>query len=414
MISLKKLALYSLYLYICSLYVLAYDVRLNLISRGLFMLTAGFAAMSIIKKGKIKSGIIYPMLILFMSYSFLSCFWSPDFQIAFARNMTLLQIVGLVFMVYNIIDTREELESVVQAFFWGTIIMCIQAIFIYGIPYIIDSIMSGTRLGTEINQANALGYYCAIAFLIGIYNFIYRKKKLFLLLAILPFFMAFSSGSRKTIIVIILGAALLFALKNGRINIFKISVALLLFIGVFMLIYQIDALQPFFKRFTAFIDFFSDDAGTGKDNSMVVRVDMIKFGMEQFKNRPIFGSGTEQYNVLYEQAFGIARPSHNHYIQTLVCFGVVGFCIFYGMYCYIISKLVKAISNKDRLATIVLIITIVELFSHITTDALLNKFSYIYLVVAFAYCNIADKENKESDSYESNGGLYSKKEDGID
>lgn len=393
----RKIALSSLYLYIASLYTLAYDARLNLISKALFVFTIGFFCLHLITNPRINRGKIYGFFIVYTLYSTASCFWSTDFAIAFSRNISLYQILLLVFMIYNLIENVQEIEGVFIGIFWGTMIMCGQTILKYGLGTVINMMAKGKRLGTEINQANAFGYYCVIAFIIGIYNVLYKKKKIYLLWAMVPFVFSFASGSRKSIVVIIAATALIFALRNGKIRLSRILIALAVCVALFAILYNIEGLQPFFKRFTAMLEMFdSGDMGKG-DNSIASRVNMIEFGMDLFKKNFLFGYGTEQYNVLYEMEYGVMRPAHNNYIQYLVSFGVVGTSVFYGMYAYILAKTYKNIKKKDLIAIFIFVIIIVELINHLTTGVFLNKFAHIYLALAFAYCNLAEKNENEKE-----------------
>lgn len=391
-IDFRKMALISLYFYIATLYSLAYNTSLNLISKGLFIVTIGLFCLHLITNPSINKGKIYGFFLCYTLYSTISCFWSPDFNIAFSRNLTLYQILALVFMIYNLIETEEELNSVFQSIFWGTMVMCGQTVLTYGLGNVISMMMRGVRIGSEINQANAFGYYCAVAFLVAMYNVLYRKKRIFLLFAIVPLVFSFASGSRKSILVVIAATALVFALKNGKIRISQIMVALGACILLFVLLYNVEALQPFFKRFTAMLELFdSGDLGSG-DNSIAKRVDMIRFGLELFKENILFGYGTEQYNVLYQMEFGEMRPAHNNYIQSLVSFGIIGTAVFYGMYIYIAKVIYKSIIKKNVTAVLILVITVTELVNQLTAGAFLNKFTYIYLTLAFVFCNMA--ENK--------------------
>jgi len=391
----RKMALMSLYVYIASLYTLAYDPRLNLISKALFMVTIGLFCLHLMTEPRINRGKIYGFFITYTLYSTASCFWSVDFAIAFSRNVSLYQVLILVFMIYNLVDSMEEIEGVFNGIFWGTMIMCGQTLLRYGVGNLIKMMSEGTRLGTEINQANAFGYYCVVAFIIAMYNVLYKKKKIFLLLAVIPLIFSFASGSRKSIVIIIAATALIFALKNGKIKMSKILIALAVCVALFAILYNIEGLKPFFKRFTAMLEMFdSGDTGTG-DNSIANRMNMVDFGLDMFKKRFLFGYGTEQYNVLYEMEYGIMRPAHNNYIQYLVSFGVVGTSVFYGMYVYILAKTYKNVKKKDIIAIFIFVIIIIELINHFTTGVFVNKFAHIYLALSFAYCHLTDKREKE-------------------
>lgn len=389
----RKVALVCLYFYIASLYSLAYDPTLNLISKALFLITIGFFCFHLLVNPRINKGKIYIFFALYASYSLCSCFWSVDFNVAINRNLTLFQILVMVFMIYNLVENTQELENVFQSIFFGTMVMCLQTIMKYGLGNIFDMMLNGIRIGSDINQENAFGYYCVVAFLIAVYNGLYKKKRYFFALAIVPFIFSFASGSRKSILVIIAATALVFALKNGKVQISKIFVCLAICIAVFGIAYNIEALQPLFKRFTAMLDTFESVDKTG-DNSIAVRMDMIKYGLRLFKNRFLFGYGTEQYIVMYKIDYGIMRPSHNNYIQSLVSFGIIGTILFYSMYVYILKIALKRVKKNDNMAVLIIIIVAVELINQFTTDIFVNKFTYIYLSLLFVYCRLATQKDE--------------------
>ncbi|MDP4119140.1 MAG: O-antigen ligase family protein [Bacillota bacterium] len=393
-ISFRKLALYSMYFYIASLYVLAYDPKLNLISKALFLIVCGWAAFNAIRTRELsKNTGFYIYMISFAAFALLSTLWSPDFNFSIGKALTFCQVLFLSFLIVNMIKTEEEINNMFVAIFWGGMAMCAQAVITYGVSYIFQSLMEGNRLGKEINQANAFGLYTSIMVLIGLYQALYFKKKLYLLLMILPLILAISSGSRKSLFILIVGMGILFATKNGKIKITKILIAIGAIIVVFAILYNIEAIRPVFKRLTTFLKLFDDSSEA--DTSTLTRLQMIRFGFENFKKSPIIGYGIEGYDILYYRAFGELMPSHCNYIQILNSFGIIGFAMFYGIYFYIIKTAISALKTNRNTAAFIIDIFIVNMVSDIGMTSITQKFPFIYIGIGICFCNIIKAQKKK-------------------
>ena len=197
-----------------------------------------------------------------------------------------------------------------------------------------------------------------------------------------------SSGSRRSILVIvigILGIMIIFNLMNKRNLIILLSIPIL----IILIPYFINLLQniDLFSRFDYFINFLS---GKGEvDNSLLTRKAMIDFGWDLFKEKPILGYGTNQYSALYNLHYGGYKASHNGYIQVLVNHGIVGFIIYYGMHIFLIKELLIISKKGDNpLGGILLIVMILRLVSDIAAESIYDKFSYILIGVSFAFIRI--------------------------
>ena len=217
-ISFRKIGLYTFYIYIASLFTLAYDPVLNNLTKVLLLAVIGFLFIHFCIEPYIDGWDIYKFLGMLAVYVTASAFWSLNFETANSYNFTIYQTIFLAFLVYNLIRTKDEIENLFLAIFWGCIIMCIYTIIKYGISEIVFRLQNGIRIGKEINQENAFGYYCVIAFIIGIYNLIFRNKKWTLPFLPLLGLLAFSSGSKRSIIVIVLALAVIFTIKSNNFN----------------------------------------------------------------------------------------------------------------------------------------------------------------------------------------------------
>lgn len=381
----NNLAVFFVYIYILTIFVFTYDVKLNIISKVLFLLMTFFTALYILEKRTIRNGIIYVLLSSCGLFSLLSIFWSENQNYAFSKNITLIQLILLAFVIYNIIDTELKVIKAFNAIYLGGYIMILYALKDYGISGLIDGLVTGTRLGGDINQENAFGLYCGITFIIAIYHYMYHKNNIHIVLSILPLLFAISSGSRKSIFVLLIGFIILYYYKNRSNKFLKTMIIIIILFMSFQFVSSLPIFSNTFRRLHGLLNIFTDEGVV--DNSTLVRKEMIEFGFKLFKERPLFGYGTEQYGIQYLKHFGIVRPSHNNYVQLLVSFGIIGFSLWYSMYYYIISNMYKIVVN-NKVAVLILSIFMISLFNDLTMISFTDKLFFIFIALGFSYSSI--------------------------
>lgn len=92
-------------------------------------------------------------------------------------------------------------------------------------------------------------------------------------------------------------------------------------------------------RFELLFDgFFADNVSYKTDE---MRKLMISRGLEAFVEKPLFGHGTGYSYVLF------GTYSHNNLVELLMNYGLVGFCLYYGLYLVLIVKLLKQAMKND-------------------------------------------------------------------
>lgn len=82
-------------------------------------------------------------------------------------------------------------------------------------------------------------------------------------------------------------------------------------------------------------------SASGKRNS---RIDMYENAFELFKQHPFVGWGIQGYSYFF------GGYSHATYAEVPACTGLIGSCLFFGMYIYSIKKIIKLIllTNHDK------------------------------------------------------------------
>lgn len=382
--------------YIISLFVFVHDPTLVLISEFLFILFTGITFCNILLKKKLKTNGLYGVLFIFVLLMFIAYYWCIEESLLLSKNKTMIQLFVLFAFVHNSLESFRDIELCLKSIAIGGMIMCLYSTYHYGFAKILYSLSTSDRLGGVMNQANIFGYFCLITFTVLLYFAMLYKKYYLILIGTLPVIFIITTGSRKSLLLVIFGAMLLISLYSyyqGRImSLIAIIIGIIIIASPFLVWLQT------LDVFSRFDGMFNAVSGEGKvDHSLLVRQEMIRFGLEKFTQNPIVGYGTGHYAVLYFYEFGEYRPSHNGYIQLLVEFGLVGFCLYYSMYIYMIVK-IWYITTKHRLVLGIVIVTILvlQLLTEFTTYTFYAKFTYIYLAIGASYIEFHRINNLES------------------
>lgn len=394
----KNCSFLLLYLYIFSLYIFAYDPELNIISHvfygGLLVLTLLY----ILLTRNIKLSPFYLFILLIYVESVMGVYWAIDPKVTSDKSTTIIFLFLIAFCIINVIETEKELENLIYAIFICGMVFAIYSVFFYGPQNIMNSIVTGIKLGGDINQENAFGLYNSITYTLGIY-YGFKKNKLYFLVSFIPFILTISSGSRKSLLVLIAGTVFLIILMQKSKNMLKPLFTIGIISVILYFIISSGIFGDAFLRMEGLFSFLAGDEAN-IDSSTLTRSQMIEFGWNMFKKRPFTGYGLNQYNTLYMENFGTLRPSHNNYIQMLVDYGIIGFSIFYGMYFFLIKNLVKYLKT-NTIAKILFILYVICLINDMTTNTILNKFTYIYLSLGFCFINL-NKKTKIEDKIGTN------------
>ena len=200
------------------------------------------------------------------------------------------------------------------------------------------------------------------------------------------------TGSRKVIVLVVLGILLLFIsnkstkLKKSR----KIGKYIFIVMMLFAIVYiaSLPIFSGVFSRMQSLMNFFT---GNGEvDYSTILRHKYIKAGLNQFLETPVLGIGINNSQYITLKVSSFATYLHNNYIELLACTGVIGFCLYYILFVYLIIKLLKLIKTENKMATISLIVLIIMLILDYGMVSYYSKSTYIYIL--FVMLIAMDKE----------------------
>lgn len=393
----EKIKLILFFAYILVFYMFGADSNKVIYSEIILLVIMGLEVLDIIKNKKIKYCIPILVVFVFAFYCFLSNFWAiidPQLSIATSKRIFILAIFLLI--LYNffikIENTEEKLLKIIM---YAGIAFSFYVIMYYGIGNYINKLMLGERVGEEINNVNAIGLQTSISVIIAIFFALYKNKISYYLLTILPVIVSLGTGSRKVIILLVLGTILLFLLKReDKINIKNILKKIIIFLIIVIVFINVSKMPMFstvFQRLERTINTFT---GNGKvDGSTIERNLFVRAGIDQFLENPILGIGIANSGYITNKVAGWTTYLHNNYVELLSTTGIIGFSLYYFAYFYIIINCLKAIRKRNKYINVVLVIFLINLVLEYAYVSYYDKSTYVYLLLGLITIERARKDN---------------------
>lgn len=390
--SASKIVDFLLLIYIISIFVFADRPETVLISRVIFIFLAAFLFMQIIKTNKLRIGSHIMAYTGFVLWNALGLYWAIDPQMATDKLFTLLQLLVMMSLVFNHLDTDEKVHRILKMITVSSLTMYLAIYLFEGKAVFIQILTTGDniRLGAEVNQENTMGLIASISTIISYYYLFFEKKKIYLLTTIISFIFAMLSGSRKSVLMISVALFSLYIFGKYKHKYWKILTGALVLIGTVYVIVSSPMFAVILKRTDTFLALIT---GEGKiDQSTQLRSLMIIGGWREFLLRPLNGYGLAGTNYICQKYTGMFTYLHCNYIELLVASGIVGFSIYYSFYITFLIKLFKLRSNSIALLLFSLMFAITV--SDFTEVTYFSKLIQIIFVIIGSYLANENKKAK--------------------
>ena len=215
---------------------------------------------------------------------------------------------------------------------------------------------------------------------------------------VIPAVTAFASGSRKALLLLIVGLAMVayhkFSSGSGTSKYLKIFLGTFAIIIGIVVILSTDIARTSVERFS--MSMASDDS---MDGSTQLRIEFIKNGLEHFWDHPYLGWGLGNSYVVNAIFLGFNMYSHSDIIELLINGGAVGFILYYGLV-YKVFKQHLYYMKHNREDSVVFISFVVLVLHFISSMAAVSYYNsipnYVYWILWITVLETRGrKENNE-------------------
>lgn len=353
------------------------------------------------EKGTMRIYDICKSLFWFCAYCVASYAWAWSGSRVFEQSIVLVCGTILVIIMTNYFVEFSSEDTIFMTIAISGVILSGYVIYTYGGLsefYHIATMSDDIRMGGEINNPNLIGMQCAYSCIVLMYMALFNSKKLCYVLFLIPAAVAVSSGSRKAVLILILGVFMILYIKNKSDKTIAKYLKYIIFIsiGVLFLNYvlKMDIFSTFISRMESFLYFFSDNS-QNVDSSSRIRGEMISVALTQFINDPVLGIGHANSSILNAIKLCIPAYSHCDYTEVLVNGGTIGFILYYYFVIYkIFAAHLKILKNSNdsrtELSFVILIIFIFANFACVTYYD--SMFTYVLLIL---WTTHIEKKKKE-------------------
>ena len=328
--------------------------------------------------------ILSPMTILFSLFtlfSFCSIMWAPLQDEALRISETFAKLLVMSVLIYNSLASRDRKEVIIRGFVMAGVVVSACYVLYFGPMNFLNALKTGARLDAGIFSLGDVVVILALASLSAIWFAFFRKRWWDLLFVPFMLLAALATGTRSFFFGFFVGLLfLVFLSANGKWRI--LSIPIIIAAGFIALqILKLPYFGALYSRLSSFAKVFSDSSAT--DGSASTRIQMIKWGLEQFTKTPIFGLGAFSGQVVMSSHGSGIVVFHNAFIDILSCYGIIGFSLYFGMFAWPFCIMIKpALSREeDAIIGIVLIVTMLSMFMF--GSECYEKATYMVIVYGF-------------------------------
>ena len=299
-------------------------------------------------------------LLAFTSFVWIGSIWATSMTSAFNMGKTLTKLIIMMVFIYANTDSFEKLSLRIKQFLFASTFMMLKVVLSYfSGKSRLDAFVSGAGLYFN-SVAQILAFTIILAVWLVLSQKAVRHSKgtvFYYIYIIAAYLMIVWSGSRKSILMPIVGLMIIIAFGEFGVKkqIRYLIVAVLLGIAAGYVVLSNDLLSA------RFIDLFNTMfKGATTDVSEVERKYYRETAAMLFLKNPIVGLGADGFmNYLKQIGYTHIAYCHNNWLEILSAYGIIGGVLYYWYYIYAAIQLKKNKLNLHRMGVVLFSIVIV-------------------------------------------------------
>ena len=284
---------------------------------------------------------------LFTTYCGITLIWDVNKATNLSMMISIFQVIVVGFVIIRYIDTMDKLVRILKVVVYGNVLLA--ARMIIQVPFsALGSGRIGVYLGAEYGNDGAamvLCYGCLFAYVLS--EIVHNNKHKQWIIPLIA--LALLSGTRLSLVTLLVGILCMIIMYKEKLS-KKVYYIMTILLAVSIAFYLMMTNEILYSavgyRFEALLTTLINGADTNATyhNSSDVRLLLIKYGIDLFKNRPIFGYGLDGYRIVTPLA---GYYAHNNYIEIMVDLGLIGLVLYYWFPIELLINSIKQI-KVDR------------------------------------------------------------------
>lgn len=284
---------------------------------------AAFWLATVVITGRLRKPALFQIAAcVFVLWNAVSIFWSADPNRTIAHLVTWVQLLGMVFILWDLYTTRTALSLGLQAYVLGAYVAIGSAV----ANYFAGSVFYTNYQRFSPGDTNPDGFGLIVAlgipvawYLAGSENTTRMSRLLKLVnYAYIPaaFLGIALSGTRTALIAAVPGMAFGLASLSRPRPAVRFAIFLLLTSALFLLLPLVQPLKSFQRLSTTGTELTEGDLNNRTNN--------WREGLASFAEHPLLGVGSN----MYRSVNSLGKVAHNSFLSVLVEVGLIGFVLF--------------------------------------------------------------------------------------
>ena len=290
-------------------------------------------------------------LLLFAVYCLVSAAWAES--PARARKMFNGEFFIFVMMtvVWYCLRRDTGMDALLRILMYSGYAVILYTAVRFGFRRMIVMLSDNARLTNEVVNSNTVGMCAAYSVVVNMYFILhYRKLRPTDLMIPLSVVILAVSGSRKGLIILVVGTFGVFILKNlnNKEAIKSFFKVVLVIVALVVGVYELSRLPAFSAINKRMNDLLKVMRGLAtRSTAGYIRTVYNRIGWELFLKHPWTGIGINNSALHIAQYYGHPHL-HNNFIELLACGGVIGFLLHYSLYIYLAAAFFRYRRYRDR------------------------------------------------------------------
>ena len=388
-LNINNIQLYLFGLYFLSICIFEDNSSMIKYTEIVLLLFGILELISVIKTRKISFNLPIVFIVLFALFCILSSSWAFNYVLAIEKGKTMFLLSIFLLVSYNYFNRRDNgLEKLLKIIAIVGVLFSIFILMYYNPIDYVNRLFLGERIGFEIANVNSIGVMVTISFIICVFYAVFKSDKKYYFLSLFPLIVGIGSGSRKSILFVMISLFIMLiyfvfkANNKKKRNIIVFSICTLIVLMFLLYILKVPFITTQVDRLIGMVN---GVLGIGEaDHSTMLRVSYIKAGLNQFVKTPLFGVGIDNARLINVNLTYL----HNNFVELLTSVGIIGFLLYYVTYFIVFYYFIKKRKQFNEYYLICLCIILNMFILDYGTVSYYSKTTYIYFLVGFLTLNV--------------------------